>query len=82
MWERIFVMVHQRKQREFDPTVATLTETVADPAFAGAPQSRESAFAKHTLMRDLSGWTNDMLNLAPTILVKLMRLGSRCNDFL
>jgi len=32
-------------------------------------------------MRERSGWTDDMLKLEPSILVKLMRLGSKVQRF-
>lgn len=76
------IIVRKRKLREFDPTVFVLTETVADPAFAGIPAEQQKLIRQtQALMRDLSGWTNDMLKLEPTILLKLMRLGSKVRRF-
>ena len=82
VWELMRIIVRERKLREFDPTVAMLTETVADPAFAAVPIEQQKRIREtQALMRDLSGWTNDMLKLEPSILVKLMRLGSKVQRF-
>ena len=82
VWELMRIIVRERKLREFDPTVAMLTETVADAAFAAVPAEQQKRIREtQALMRDLSGWTNDMLKLEPSILVKLMRLGSKVQRF-
>ena len=82
VWELMRIIVRERKLREFDPTVAMLTETVADPQFAAIPTEQQKRIREtQVLMRDLSGWTNDMLKLEPSILVKLMRLGSKIQRF-
>ena len=83
VWELMRIIVRERKLREFDPTVAMLTETVADPVFATEPVEQQKRIREtQALMRDLSGWTNDMLKLEPSILIKLMRLGSKVQRFL
>lgn len=82
VWELMRIIVRERKLREFDPTVNLLTETLADPTFAGEPADVQKRIREtQALMRDLSGWTNDMLKLEPSILVKLMRLGSKVQRF-
>lgn len=78
VWELMRIIVHERKLREFDPTVALLTETLTDPTFSTEPADVQKRIREtQALMRDLSGWTNDMLKLEPSILLKLMRLGSK-----
>ena len=83
VWELMRIIVRERKLREFDPTVTLLTATVSDPAFAAEPVDRQKRIREtQALMRDLSGWTDDMLKLEPSMLVKLMRLGSKVQRFL
>lgn len=83
VWELMRIIVRERKLREFDPTVMMLTETLADPALAHEPLDLQKRIREtQMLMRDLSGWTDDMLKLEPSILVKLMRLGSKVQRFL
>jgi DNA-binding transcriptional regulator GbsR (MarR family) len=82
VWELMRIIVRERKLREFDPTVTLLTATISDPAFAAEPADRQKRIREtQALMRDLSGWTDDMLKLEPSILVKLMRLGSKVQRF-
>ncbi len=83
VWELMRIIVRERKLREFDPTVTLLTATISDPTFAAEPMDRQKRIREtQALMRDLSGWTDDMLKLEPSILVKLMRLGSKVQRFL
>lgn len=82
VWELMRIIVRERKLREFDPTVNLLTETLADPTFAGEPADVQRRIREtQALMHSLSGWTDDMLKLEPSILVKLMRLGSKVQRF-
>lgn len=82
LWQLIRIIVRERKPREFDPTAAMLTETVADPAFATEPTEQQKRIREtQALIRDLSGWTDDMLKLEPSILVKLMCFGSKVQPF-
>jgi DNA-binding transcriptional regulator GbsR (MarR family) len=78
VWELMRVIVHERKLREFDPTVTMLAQAVADPDLAKEPIERQRRIKEtHALMNSLSVWTEDMLKLEPSFLMKLMRLGSK-----
>ncbi len=78
VWELMRVIVRERKLREFDPTVALLADTVADPKLAAEPEARQRRIKQtHALMNSLSQWTDDMLKLEPSFLMKLMRLGAK-----
>jgi len=82
VWELMRIIVRERKLREFDPTVAMLTDAMADPAFAAEPALRQKRIREtQALMRDLSGWTDDMLKLEPSLLVKIIRLGAKIQRF-
>ena len=82
VWELMRIIVRERKLREFDPTVALLTETLADATFSTEPADVQKRIREtQALMQSLSGWTNDMLKLEPTILAKLLRLGSKVQRF-
>src|SRR5438105_3428887 len=70
VWELFRVVVQERKQREFDPTIEVLRECLAHPDLA-----REDAGAQQRiretlqLMEILSGWADEMLRLSPETLV-------------
>jgi DNA-binding transcriptional regulator GbsR (MarR family) len=82
VWELMRVIVRERKLREFDPTVSMLAQTLIDPTLAKEPIERQRRIREtHALMNSLSMWTDDMLKLEPTFLMKLMRLGSKIQRF-
>jgi DNA-binding transcriptional regulator GbsR (MarR family) len=82
VWELMRVIVRERKLREFDPTVSMLAQTLADPELASEPIERQRRIREtHALMNSLSTWTDDMLKLEPSFLMKLMRLGSKIQRF-
>jgi DNA-binding transcriptional regulator GbsR (MarR family) len=71
-------IVRERKMREFDPTIVMLRECMADPDFgAQGPPTRTRIRETLALMEALSAWSDEMLRLDTTTLVKLMKLGAR-----
>jgi DNA-binding transcriptional regulator GbsR (MarR family) len=76
-WELMRIIVRERKEREFDPTVAVLRGCVEDAGFgkleAGAQKRVRDTLA---LMEAVSGWTDQMLALETATLAKLMKLGA------
>lgn len=83
VWELLRTIVRGRKQREFDPTIQTLRECLANPELA-----RESGVARQriqetlVLMETTSAWADEMLRLSPETLVKIMKLGARIQGLL
>jgi DNA-binding transcriptional regulator GbsR (MarR family) len=82
VWELMRVIVRERKLREFDPTVTMLSQAVTDPDLAKEPAERQRRIKEtYALMNSLSTWTDDMLKLEPSFLMKLLRLGSKIQRF-
>lgn len=82
VWELMRIIVRERKLREFDPTVTMLNDAITDPSFKSEPAERQKRIREtQALMRDLSGWTDDMLKLDPSLMVKIIRLGSKIQRF-
>lgn len=83
VWELFKTVIRERKEREFDPTVAVLRDCVADKAFgkedAGAQIRIRETLA---LMESLSAWTDEMLRLEPETIMKVMKLGSKIQKLL
>jgi DNA-binding transcriptional regulator GbsR (MarR family) len=83
VWELLRTIVRGRKQREFDPTIQTLRDCLANPEI-----TRESAVARQrinetlVLMETTSAWADEMLRLPPETLVKIMKLGARIQGLL
>ncbi len=83
VWELFRIVVRERKEREFDPTINVLRECLDSKDL-----SREDAAAQHRiketlhLMESLSTWGDQMLKLEPSTLMKVMKLGAKIQDLL
>jgi DNA-binding transcriptional regulator GbsR (MarR family) len=83
VWELFRTVVRERKSREFDPTVAMLSECVADPAFAHEDAgARKRIQDTLSLMTSLASWGDEMLRLEPATLMKVLKLGSKIQKLL
>lgn len=82
-WDLLRIIVRERKEREFDPTVAFLRACVASRDFA-----REDAQAQKrlretlSLMEALSRWADQMLAMDNAVLKRLLKLGAKVQAFL
>jgi DNA-binding transcriptional regulator GbsR (MarR family) len=76
------IIVRERKLREFDPTVQMLASTIAEPSFSAEPLDRQRRIREtHSLMHSLGSWTDEMLQLEPSTLSKLLKLGNKIQKF-
>ena len=82
VWELFRTIVRERKEREFDPTVALLRELSADPALAQESPAMQDRL-RNTLdfMQTLGSWSDEMLRLSPATLEKILRLGAQVQRF-
>jgi len=82
VWELFRTIVRERKEREFDPTVALLRELSADPALEKEPPALQDRL-RSTLdfMQTLGSWSDEMLRLTPATLEKILRLGAQVQRF-
>jgi DNA-binding transcriptional regulator GbsR (MarR family) len=82
-WDLLRVIIRERKEREFDPTVGFLRDCVTQPAFA-----REEAVVQKrlretlALMEALSAWGDQMLGMENPALKKLVKLGAKMQALL
>jgi len=82
-WELMRVIVRERKEREFDPTVALLRECVAEPGFAKQePATQKRLRETLALMESLSAWAGEMLELETATLKKVLKLGAKIQTLL
>src|SRR5262245_9706652 len=57
-WELMRIIVRERKEREFDPTIALLRECVADPQFGRLDGDVQKRLRETlSLMESLAAWT-------------------------
>jgi len=83
VWELFRIVVSERKEREFDPTIGVLNECLNSDQL-----SQESAAVQQRikdtllLMESLSTWGDQMLKLEPETLMKVMKLGAKIKSLI
>lgn len=83
VWELFRIIVRERKQREFDPTVRLLQELVKQPAFENEPADVQDRLRESLrFMESLGAWSSEMLRLTPGTLEKVLRMGATVQRFL
>ena len=82
-WDLLRIIVRERKEREFDPTVAFLRDCLASPDFERAePRARRQVTETLALMEALGSWADQMLGMDDTVLKRLLKLGAKVRSFL
>ena len=82
-WDLLRVIVRERKQREFDPTVSFLQECVEGPAFAKEdPGVQKRLRETLALMQALSTWSEQVLGMENSVLKRLFKLGAKMQALL
>lgn len=82
VWELFRVIVRERKEREFDPTVRVLQDLVAHPDFeTESPDTQDRVRETLRFMQTLGAWSEEMLRLSPTTLEKVMKMGASVQKF-
>jgi len=79
LWQILTRIAQGRKEREIDPAVAAINSVLAQAE--GDPKISKVARARLNEMQDfmttLDGWFGQMLNVEPTVLMRLIKLGTR-----
>ena len=82
-WDLMRIIVRERKEREFDPTLEFLRASVQSREFAreeaGAQKRLRETLA---LMEGASAWTGEMLKLQTPVLKRLLKFGTRVQALL
>ena len=82
-WELMRVIVRERKEREFDPTIAFLRGCVGAKEFAREdPGTQKRLRETLSLMESLATWGEQMLSVDNTVLKRLLKLGAKVQAFL
>ncbi|HEY8879569.1 MAG TPA: MarR family transcriptional regulator [Roseateles sp.] len=82
VWELFRTIVRERKEREFDPTVALLRELSQDPGLdKESPALQDRLRSTLDFMQTLGSWSDEMLRLSPATLEKILRLGAQVQRF-
>ena len=83
VWALFRTVVRERKQREFDPTIAVLRECIASPEFSKEDLAAQRR-VRETLqfMETVASWAEEMLRLSPETLIKVMKLGAKIQQLI
>ncbi len=77
-WELLRIIVRERKEREFDPTVDFLRDCLQSRDFAREDASTQKRLRDTlAMMEGLSVWSDEMLRVETPGLKKLLRLGAK-----
>ena len=82
-WDLLRIIVRQRKEREFDPTVAFLRGCLDSKEFAKEdPGTQKRLRDTLALMEAGSTWADQMLSMDNAVLKRLVKLGAKVQAFL
>ncbi len=82
VWELFRTVVRERKERELNPTIATLQACLDSPDIDQEDRASKARIAETlALMKTLTSWTDEMLRLEPTTLMKLLKMGAKVQQF-
>ncbi|MEE9331347.1 MAG: MarR family transcriptional regulator [Methylophilaceae bacterium] len=77
-WQLFRTIITERKAREFDPTVNFLQSFLQDNKFSNEElEAKKRVAAVLELMQTLSVWGDEMINLKPETLIKIMKYGAK-----
>jgi DNA-binding transcriptional regulator GbsR (MarR family) len=83
VWELFRVVVAQRKEREFDPTINVLRDCLDSADIAKEDKAVKQRIQDTLgLMESLSAWGDEMLRLEPSTLNKVMKLGAKIQSLI
>jgi DNA-binding transcriptional regulator GbsR (MarR family) len=82
-WDLLRVILRERKEREFDPTLAFLQDCVDGPAFAREDAGTQKRLRETlALMQALSTWGEQVLGMENSVLKRLVKLGAKMQALL
>ncbi len=82
VWELFRTVVRERKQREFDPTIAVLRECLNSPDFKGEDGVSQLRMKETlALMESLSAWAAEMVRLEPETMMKVIKMGAKVQQY-
>ncbi|WP_322052804.1 GbsR/MarR family transcriptional regulator [Paraburkholderia bannensis] len=78
IWELFKLIVEGRRQREIDPTLAMLRDTLDGPEIANESRETEQRI-RDTLqfLETLTTWSDEMLRMKPETLMKTLGIGAK-----
>lgn len=82
MWQLFLAVVEQRVVREIDPTIAALGRLAAEARAEKQPEVTARIAGMHAFLDKMRGWYQQMIELSPATLRRLMNLGAGVTKWL
>jgi DNA-binding transcriptional regulator GbsR (MarR family) len=76
VWQLFLTVLHQRVQREIEPTIAALSRLQAEARADKQPEVTARIAAMHAFLQQMHGWYEQMAKLPPSTLRSLVTLGA------
>lgn len=83
IWEIFRILIEERRKREIDPTLSLLRDALLDSDVPPEDQHTVKRLSEmHELIELTTRWLDDVQDLAPGTVIKLMKLGGGVTKFL
>ncbi len=78
IWELFRLIVEGRRQRELDPTLVMLRDSLASPELSEEdPEAQQRIRNTLAFLETVTTWSNEMLRMKPDTLMKTLGLGAK-----
>lgn len=77
VWELFKLIVEGRRQREVDPTLTMLRDSLVSPEIKDEPLTEERIRKTLEFMEILTTWSDEMLRMKPDTLMKTLGMGAK-----
>ncbi|CAG2159603.1 GbsR/MarR family transcriptional regulator [Cupriavidus numazuensis] len=78
IWELFRLVVEGRRQRELDPTLVMLRDSLASPELSEEdPEAQQRIRNTLAFLETLTTWSDEMLRMKPDTLMKTLGLGAK-----
>ncbi len=83
VWELFRILAEERHRREVEPTLSMLRETLmAEPATKEDRYAQQRLQEMYELIELLTNWIDEIHDMPPRSLVRMLKLGRRINSLL
>jgi DNA-binding transcriptional regulator GbsR (MarR family) len=76
VWQLFLTVIHQRVEREIEPTIAALGRLVTQAGAEKQPEVTARIAGMHAFLQEMHGWYQQMTKLPPKTLRTLVGLGA------
>ncbi len=82
VWQLFLTVIHQRVEREIEPTIAALGKLAVEARAEKQPEVTARIVGMHAFLVEMHGWYQQMAKLPPTTLRSLVNVGAGITKWL